>query len=70
LYNFISREKKVPIKIHSEYEWRIKRKIIPLNQKVKEILTLYGIYSFHNNLRYFDFYSNQNIESFVKFIKK
>jgi hypothetical protein len=48
----------------------MKRKIIHLNQKVKYILTLYGIYDFHNNLGYFDFYSNQNSENFIKFIKK
>jgi len=47
-----------------------KRRTIPLNQKVKYILTLYGVYDFHNNFRYFDFYSNQNSENFIKFIKK
>jgi len=46
-------EKKVPIKLYSGYEWKIKRRTIPLNQKVKYILTLYGVYDFHNNFRYF-----------------
>jgi hypothetical protein len=37
-----------------------KRKNNSFKLKVKYILILYGVYDLHNNLRYFDFYSNQN----------
>jgi hypothetical protein len=63
-------EKKVSIKLHSGYEWRKKRRTIPLNQKVKEVLILFGVYSLHKNFRYFKFYPSNNSYYFVKFIKK
>jgi hypothetical protein len=49
---------------------RRKRRIVPLNQKVREVLILFGVYSLHKNWRYFDFYPNQRSENFVKFIRK
>ena len=45
-------------------------KTVPLNQKVKKVLVLFGVYSPHRSYRYFDFYENQRSGSFTEFMKR
>ncbi len=63
-------EKRVAIKYYGGRAWRVKKKIIPLNQRVKEALVLFGVYDPHNKWRCFDFYPNMRTESFIDFVHK
>ena len=63
-------EKKIAIKEYGGYNWSKKRKVIPLNQRVRDTIVMFGIYDLHRNWRYFDFYPDMKSRSFIKFVKK
>lgn len=63
-------EKRVPLKIYVGSKWSKRRKTVPLNQRVRKVLILFGVYSPHINYRYFDFYENLESKNFVKFMQK
>jgi transposase len=63
-------EKRIALKLYNGYKWRMKKEIVPLNQKVRKFFYLFGIYNPHENLRYFSFYEEQRSRSFVDFMNK
>ena len=62
-------EKKIVIKQYGGYAWSKKRKVIPLNQKVREVLVLFGVYDSHTKWRYFNFYQAMKSENFIESTK-
>ena len=63
-------EMRVPLKFYAGWRWSRGRKVVPLNQRVRKVLIMFGVYCLHRNYRYFDFYENQRSGSFTKFMKK
>lgn len=63
-------EKKVPLKLYAGWGWSKRRKSVPLNQKVKKVLVLFGVYCPHRNYRYFAYFEDLKSPSFVEFMKE
>lgn len=63
-------EKKVPLKLYAGGGWGRRRKSVPLNQRVRKVLVLFGVYCPHRNYRYFAYFEDLKSPSFVGFMRK